>query len=196
MSKFSLKDVGTLREQTGVGILAAKRALQESRGDIQKAIETLRKAGQSIAAGKTSRVTREGTIGYYIHANKKIAALVSLACETDFVARNEKFQELAHNLALHIAAAHPEYLQLEDIPHDVLVHEREIYGEQAKREGKPPAVLDKIVAGKLEKYYEEHCLLKQRFVKQDDLTIEDLITATIQKFGENIQIREFVRFTL
>lgn len=196
MKSVSIQDVAALREQTGVGMMAAKRALEDSGGNFEKAIEALRKAGQKVAASKAHRVTKEGLIGHYVHANGKVAALVAVSCETDFVARSDVFTSLVHDLALHVTAANPTYLQPDDVPAELIAKEREIYREQLASEKKPKAVREKIIEGKLEKYYEEHCLLRQKFVKDDTMTITGLIEGTIQKLGENIRIREFVRMSL
>ncbi len=196
MITIGLAEVARLRELTGVGIVAAKRALEEANGDVDKAIAALRKAGQKVAAGKSARATREGVIGHYVHDNGKVAALVVVACETDFVARSETFQSLVHDLALQVAAMNPIYLKPEDVTGEVLTREREILAEQTSVKRKPKKVIDQIIQGKLEKYFEETCLLRQRWVKDDSLTVSDLITAAVQKLGENIQIREFARLCL
>jgi len=192
----SIQDITDLRERSGVGIAAAKKALEQSGGDLEKAFEELRKSGQKVAASKTSRATNEGLIGHYVHATGKVAALVSVTCETDFVARSEVFQELVHDLALHIAAANPEYVKPEDVPADLLEKERSIYREQVAQTKKPAAIVEQIVAGKLEKFYEERCLVRQKFVKDDSQTITDVVNSAIQKLGENIQIRSFVRLSI
>ncbi|MBI4092388.1 MAG: elongation factor Ts [Candidatus Kerfeldbacteria bacterium] len=196
MKAAHFKDVSRLRERTGVGVLAANQALRAAKGDLDKAVELLRKSGQKVAAGKVSRQTREGAIGHYIHANGKIAVLVVVSCETDFVAKSQPFLELIHNLALHIAAVNPLYVKPEDIPPAILEQERSIYREQTKGMKKPAAMIKKIVDGKLEQYFEESCLLRQKFVKDETQKVADLITAAVQKLGENIQVREFVRLSL
>lgn len=196
MSATNTNDVVKLRESTGVGIVAAKKALDEAGGDLDKALSAIRKSGQKIAATKASRAMREGAIGHYVHANGKVAALVVVTCETDFVARNETFQGLVHDLALHIAAMNPKYLKPGDIPQDVLKREREVFLGQVRGAGKAKSVVEKILEGKLEKFYEETCLVRQRFVKDEVMTITDLLNAAIQKLGENIQIREFIRLSL
>ena len=185
-----------LREETGAGIVDIKQALDAVQGDVTKAQELLRKQGKKVAAKKADRVAREGVIGSYIHANNKIAALVMLTCETDFVARNETFQALAHDLALHVTAANPAYLTPDDIPADVLAKEREIATEQAKAGGKPVAIMEKIVEGKLQKFFDESCLLRQPFVKDDSMTITELLEQTVAKIGEKIEVRRFVRMQL
>lgn len=196
MTAISLDEVARLRELTGVGIVAAKRALQDANGDVDKAITALRKSGQKVAAGKAARATREGAIGHYVHANGKVAALVVVTCETDFVARSETFQTLVHDLALQVAAMNPVYIKPEDVPAAVLVREREIFAEQASGASKPKKVIDQIIQGKLEKFFSEACLLRQRFVKDDALTVSDVINLAIQKLGENIQVREFIRLSI
>lgn len=196
MTMIGLAEVARLRELTGVGIVAAKRALEDANGNVDKAIAALRKAGQKVAAGKAARATGEGVVGHYVHDNGKVAALVAVTCETDFVARSETFQSLVHDLAIQVAAMNPAYLKPEDVPAEVLGREREIFAEQAGGGRKPKKVIDQIIQGKIEKYFSETCLLRQRFVKDDSLTVSDLITAAIQKLGENIQIREFVRLSL
>lgn len=196
MTTISLAEVARLRELTGVGVVAAKRALQGANGDVDKAIAALRKSGQKVAAGKVARATREGVIGHYVHANGKVAALVVVTCETDFVARSETFQTLVHDLVLQVAAMNPVYLKPEDVPAEVLAREREIFAEQASGGGKPKKVIEQIIQGKLEKFFEEACLLQQRFVKDDALTVSDVITIAIQKLGENIQVREFTRLSI
>ncbi len=193
---YATETIKQLRELTGAGIVDVKQALDATDGDLTKATEYLRKQGKKVAMKKAERTTREGVIGSYVHANGKVAALVALACETDFVARNKDFQDLAHDIALHIAAASPEYRSREDVPEDVLAKEREIIGEQLAQEKKPAAVVEKIVEGKLAKYFEEHCLLQQPFVKDDSVTVGELVEAAIAKIGENIEIRDFVRFIL
>lgn len=173
-----------------------KRALDESNGDFNKAIEYLRKQGQEIALKKVGREVKEGLVGFYIHPNQKIGVLVEVLCETDFVARNEEFQSLAKDLAMHIAASDPKYLSPADIPEEVLDKEREIYEVQAKSEGKPPEVLKKVVDGKIAKFAEEVSLLTQPFFKNPQITVRELITQKIAKIGENIKVGKFVRYSL
>lgn len=194
MANIPVQDIQALRERTGVGMMDAKRALEESGGDIDAAITTLRKAGQKVADKKASRATREGVVGVYEHSNKKLVALVAVACETDFVARTEDFQTLAHDLAMHVAAMNPTYLSLEHIPADVRAQEEEIAKTQAA--GKPANVVETIVQGKLKKYAEEHCLLEQKFFKDDTKTVTAIVHEAIQRMGENIQVKEFVRLTV
>lgn len=196
MTPSATQDIVKLREQTGVGMMAAKRALDEAGGDMAKAVAVLRKAGEKIAASKVSRATREGAIGHYLHSNGKVASLVVVSCETDFVARSQPFQNLIHELAVHVAAANPAYVKSDEIPADVLEAERKIYLEQLVREKKPAKMREAIVTGKLKKFYAETCLLDQPFVKDDSMTVAELVQGAIQKLGENIQIRQFVRFAL
>jgi elongation factor Ts len=184
-----------LRTVTGAGVLDCKKALQESGGDFDKAVEILRKKGVASAAKRADRVVTDGTIGHYVHMGGRAAALVEVNCETDFVARTEEFQTLAHDLAMQVVAGRPRYLSKEDIPAEVLEKEREEYRAQADP-GKPENIIERIVEGKLEKFYTEVCLLEQPFIKEDDLTVKDLIAQVIAKTGENIRIRRFVRYEL
>jgi elongation factor Ts len=187
--------VKELREKTGVGFMECKSALQESKGDIEGAITILRKRGLASAAKKSGRETKDGLIGAYIH-NGKIGVMIEVNCETDFVARNPDFQVLVKDLAMHIAASDPRFIRKEDVTEDVLASERDIYREQARTTGKPENVLDKIVEGRMSKYYSESCLLEQPFVKDPSITVRDHIAAHIQKIGENIQVRRFIRYKL
>lgn len=189
-------DIQTLRQQTGVGLMDAKRALEAVDGDVGKAVTHLRKAGQKIAAKKSQRMIKEGVIGSYVHANGKVAALVALGCETDFVARTDDFKGLASEIAMHVAAMAPQYLTPQDIPADVVAAEEAIYREQLKAEGKPAAMLEKILPGKLKKFYRDVCLLHQPYVRDDRQTIQELVTAATSKLGENIQIVSFYRMSL
>ncbi|MBI3596813.1 MAG: translation elongation factor Ts [Nitrospirae bacterium] len=188
--------VKDLREKTGAGILDCQKALTQSGGDVARAIDFLRQKGLATAQKKAGRATNDGLIVSYIHAGNKLGVLLEVNCETDFVAKTDDFQELARGLAMHIAAADPRYLKREEIPSAVLEKEKEIFLAQAKESGKPAAVLDKIVAGRLEKFYAEVCLLEQPFVKDPSITIKDLLGQKIAKFGENISIRRFTRFRL
>ncbi len=186
--------VKELRERTGAGIMDCKRALTEAQGDLTKAIEVLRKTGAIAAAKKSGRAAREGIIGSYVHFGGKIGVLVELNCETDFVASTPEFKDLAKDLAMQVASANPLYVAEEDIPGDVLAREREIYLELAAREGKPQKVLDRVVEGKLKKFFSQVCLLEQPFVKQDDITVKERIQRTVAILGENIVVRRFARF--
>jgi elongation factor Ts len=192
---ISAEMVKELREKTGVGFMECKSALQESKGDVEAAITILRKRGLASAAKKSGRETKDGLIGSYIH-NGKIGVMVEVNCETDFVARNPDFQALVKDLAMHIAASDPRFIRKEDVTEDVLASERDIYREQARATGKPENVLDKIVEGRMSKYYSEACLLEQPFVKDPSITVKDHIAAHVQKIGENIQVRRFVRYKL
>lgn len=192
---ISAELVKELREKTGVGFMECKSALQESNGDLENAITILRKRGLASLAKKSGRETKDGLIGAYIH-NGKIGVMVEVNCETDFVARNPEFQTLVKDLAMHIAASDPRFVRKEDVTDDVLAKEREIYAEQARSSGKPENVLDKIVEGRMSKYYAEACLLEQPFVKDTAICVRDHIAAHIQKIGENIQVRRFVRYRL
>jgi elongation factor Ts len=191
----SAEKVKELREKTGVGFMECKSALQEANGDVEAATTILRKKGLASAAKKAGRETKEGLIGTYVH-NGKIGVMVEVNCESDFVARNADFQTLVKDIAMHIAASDPRFIRKEDVTEDILVKEREIYKEQARATGKPENVLDKIVEGRMSKFYSEMCLLEQPFVKEPNLTVKDHVAAHIQKIGENIQIRRFIRYKL
>ena len=185
--------VKELRERTGAGFSDCRAALLETGGDIEKAISVLRKKGQAAAAKKAQREASEGLVGHYINAGGKIGVIVEVNCESDFVARTDAFQQLCHDVAMHIAALDPRYVRREDVTPDMLEKEREIYGEQARATGKPDAVIEKIVAGKMEKFYEENCLYEQHFIKDESVTVGELINQHIAKLGENITVRRFVR---
>lgn len=193
---ISAENVKQLREQTGAGMMDAKQALIEAGGDVNKALEVLRKRGQTIASKKSTRQVKEGYIGVYLHSNGKVGAMVELLCETDFVARNEDFQNLAKELAMQVAAMNPSYLSPEDVPDEIKVKEKEIYRAEMKNAGKPAEVLEKIVEGKLDKFYSQHCLLRQNYIKDDNLTVEKLLTQNIAKIGENIKIGKFYRLSI
>ena len=193
MAEITAQMVKELREATGAGVLDCKKALQDSNGDFDAAVEILRKKGLASAAKKASRDTNEGMIGTYVHAGAKVAGMVALSCETDFVARTEQFQQLARDIAMHVVAARPQWLRREDVPADVIGREKEIYREQMAGSGKPPQVVDKIVEGKLDKWYTEVCLLEQPFVKDSDQTIQNLLTDAVAALGENIRISRFAR---
>jgi len=185
-----------LRELTGAGINDVKAALEEAGNDEAKAVEILRKKGEKIAAKRSTRETGEGLVDCYMHSNGKLGVLVSVACETDFVALNEEFKNFVHEIALQVAATEPRYLSPENVPAEEVEKEKEIYREQLKNEGKPAEMIEKILAGKLQKFYSEICLLKQPYVKDDKITIEKLLQEVIAKTGENIQIKEFIRISL
>ncbi len=193
---ISAQQVKELREKTGAGMMDCKKALEASGGDTEKAIAWLREKGLAKAQKRAGKTTAEGWIGSYIHSNGKIGVMVEIKCETDFVAKSERFQELAKDIAMQIAATNPLCLTPEDIPQDILAKEKEIYLNQAKEEGKPEHIAEKIVEGRLKKYYKEVCLLEQPFIKDDSKTIADLINETVAVLGENIQIGRFVRLAL
>ena len=186
--------VKELREKSGAGMMDCKKALAACGGDLEKAMTELRKAGLAEAQKKSARVTKEGLVEAYIHGGGKIGVLVEVGVETDFVSRSDKFKEFCHDLALQVAATAPRWVRREDVPESVLANEAEIYAEQAK--GKPEAVVNKIIAGKLEKFFQENCLMEQAFVKEPDRSIEQLRTDLIGVIGENVEVRRFVRFQL
>lgn len=188
--------VKELREKTGAGILDCQKALQESANNIDKAIDYLRQKGLAAAQKKAGRETNEGTISAYIHPGNRIGVLVEVNCETDFVARNDEFQAFVKDLALQIAASSPSFVKREDVPPDLIEKEKKIYLAQAKEMGKPEAAWPKIVEGKLEKFYQESCLLEQAFIKDPAVSIKDLVAQKIAKIGENINIRRFTRYQL
>ncbi len=190
------KLIAQLRSLTGAGIVDCQKALTESNGDYDKAVDLLRTRGQKVAANKGSRETHEGLVHCYTHANNKVGAMVEVLCETDFVARNEDFIAFAHDLVLQIVATNPLYLRPEDVPAEMVDRERAVYAEQLAAESKPEEMKEKIITGKLNKFYQEICLLKQPFIKDDSVTIEELVTRQIAKIGENIQIRRFSRFAI
>lgn len=193
---ISTSTIKELREKTGVGIMDCKTALSECNGDIDKAIDYLRKKGIATAKKRGGRVTSQGQVQSYIHAGGKIGVLVEANCETDFTGKTEDFTNFVKDIAIQVAATSPVAIDRESVPADVLEKEKEIYASQAKASGKPEKVLDKIVEGKLTKFYSEACLLEQPFVKNPDITVQDLLNELIAKTGENIVIRRFVRFQL
>ena len=190
----SAQQVKELRDRTGAGFTACREALVEGDGDVERAINILRKKGQAAAAKKAQRATSEGLVSSYIHAGGKIGVLIEMNCESDFVARTDEFQRLCHDVAMHIAALDPRFLRRDEVTQETLDREREIYKEQAKATGKPEAVIEKIVSGKMEKFYEENCLYEQHFIKDEGMTVKELIDHTIAKIGENIAVRRFMRF--
>jgi len=194
MADITAALVKDLRERTGAGMMECKKALVATNGDMGEAEVWLRKQGIASAAKKATRATRQGLIGSYIHAGGQLGVMVEVNCESDFVARTGDFKELVHDLAMHIAAADPQYLRREDVPAGVLEKEKEIARDRARNEGKPEKILDRIVEGRLTKFYEEVCLLEQPFVKEATLTIEQVVKMKIAKLGENISIARFVRF--
>jgi len=188
--------VKELRERTTAGVLDCRSALEQTEGDLDQAVELLRKKGLAAAEKKADRVTREGMIGSYVHTGSKVAALVEVGCETDFVARTEEFQRLARDLAMQVVAARPDVVRPEDLDPDVVERKKILFGEEAEAQDKPAAVIERIVEGRMEKYYQEVCLLKQAFIKDDGLTIEDLLKENIAKFGQNIVVRHFARLEI
>ncbi len=192
----TMEQVKELRAATGAGIMDCKNALVEANGDFDKAVEILRKKGLAKAAKRASREASEGVIELYSHGNGRVGVMVEVNCETDFVARSEAFRKLAHEIALQIAAMSPQYVSEKDIPEEVLEHERSIAREQALREGKPEKIVDRIVEGRLKKFKDEVCLLNQAYIRDDKMTIADLLNQNIAAIGENIVIRRFVRWEL
>lgn len=186
--------VKTLRERSGAGFSDCRAALQETKGDLEAAISILRKRGQAAAQKKAQRQASEGAIGSYIHAGGRIGVLIEVNCESDFVARTDEFQRLCHALAMHVAALDPRFVRREEIPADVLEREREKYRAEARAAGKPDHIQEKIVAGKLEKFFEESCLYEQHFIKDESVTIREMIEQMVAKVGENITLRRFSRF--
>src|SRR5579872_3394726 len=193
-ANVSAQMVKDLRDRTGAGFNACREALIESGGDVEQAINILRKKGQAAAQKKAQRATSEGLVGHYIHAGGKIGVLVEVNCESDFVARTEDFKELVHDIAMHIAASDPKYVRKEDVTEADFAREKEIFLDQAVKSGKPQHIAEKMVAGKMEKFYEEVCLLEQPFIKDQTVSIAQLIATKIGKLGENIAVRRFARF--
>ena len=196
MAEITAALVKELRERTGAGMMDCKKALSATDGDLEKAIDFLREKGLAAAAKKAGRVAAEGLVEAYIHGGGRIGVLVDVNCETDFVAKTDAFKELVKDIAMHIAATNPSYLKREEVPTAELEHEQAVLAEQARNEGKPEKIIEKMVAGRIEKYYKEVCLMEQPFVKDPDKTISDLITESIAKIGENISIRRFTRYQL
>jgi elongation factor Ts len=194
VSKISAETVKKLRDQTGAGFMECKSALVETDGDLEKAVTVLRKRGQAAAQKKADRTTSEGIVSSYIHAGGKIGVLIELSCETDFVAKTQDFQALAKDMAMQVAAANPGWVRREDVPEDVLAGEREILKSQAEQSGKPASVMDKIVEGRLNKYFSERVLMEQPFIKDSDMTVQEYITSKIAVLKENIQVRRFTRY--
>jgi elongation factor Ts len=193
---ISAKDVSELRGLTGAGMMDCKKALQDTNGDMEKAVDLLRQKGMARAEKRADRTAKEGVLGSYMHFNGKVAVLVEVNCETDFVARTEDFKALAKDLALHIASAKPLAVTVEEMPADVVEREKAIYDAQVAESGKPEQVRAKIVEGKLRKFYEEHVLMEQKFVKDDSKTIGELVKEVSGKLGENVLVRRFARFEL
>ena len=192
--EISANMVKDLREKTGAGMMDCKKALAEAEGNFEKAVDYLRQKGLATAAKRAGRVASEGQIGSYVHAGGKIGVMVEVNCETDFVAKTDDFQVFAKDIAMHIAASSPLYIQRENVPPEVLERERGIYRVQARETGKPEKIIEKIVDGKLEKYFGEVCLLEQPFIKDPDMTVQDLLNGLIGKLGEKIEVRRFSRF--
>ncbi|MFQ5794633.1 MAG: translation elongation factor Ts [Candidatus Bipolaricaulia bacterium] len=191
-TKIPIETIKQLRTETGIGYMDCKRALEQSDGDIEKAKELLRREGQELISGHAH--VSEGRIDSYIHHNGKVGTLVEIDCETDFAANSDPFREFIRNIALHIASSAPQYISPEDIPEEELERERSIYREQAEQEEKPEHIIDRIVEGKLKRYYEQVCLLRQAYVKDPDIKVEELLSEIASQLGENVVIRRFVRF--
>jgi len=191
---ISANQVKELREKTGAPMMDCKQALTEAKGDMEQAVVLLRKKGVSVAAKKATRVTSEGSVASYIHAGGKIGVLVEVNCESDFVARTEDFKDLVHDIAMHIAASDPKFIRKEDVTPEAYEREKDIYRAQAAQTGKPAQVIEKIVEGKMSKFYEEVCLYEQPFIKDQTVSISQLIASKIGKLGENISVRRFARF--
>lgn len=193
---FTAQDVKTLRERTGCGMMDCKNALVETNGDMEKAIDFLREKGMAKAAKKAGRIAAEGIVDSYIHMGGKIGVLLEINCETDFVARGEQFKELSHDICLHIAAANPSYLTKEEVPAEVIEREKAVLKAQALEEGKPAQIVEKMVEGRIKSFYDDNCLLNQKFVKDPSKTIEQLVVEATATIGEKIAIRRFVRFEM
>ncbi len=196
MAEVTSSQVKELRERTGAGMMDCKKALTECNADMDKAIDFLREKGLAAAAKKEGRIAAEGIVEAYIHGGGRIGVLLELNCETDFVSRGDEFKQLAKDIAMQIAAAKPLYVNKEDVPADVVAHEREIFRAQALNEGKPEKIVDKMVDGRIEKFYKEVCLVEQPFIKDPDVLVKDLVMAKIAKIGEKIAIRRFARYEL
>ena len=196
MVTISAVMVKQLREQTGAGIMDCKEALSECGGDVSKAVDFLRKKGLATAAKRAGRATTEGIVESYIHMDSKLGVLVEINCETDFVAKNDDFKEFAKNIAMHITATNPVSIRQEDVPEETIDKEKEIYRGQVLEMGKPEKIVDKIVEGKVKKYFKDNCLMNQAYVRDPNITIEDLLNETVAKIGENIIIKRFARFKI
>jgi len=193
---ITAQQVKELRDRTGIGMMECKEALQECGGDIEKAIEILRKKGHARAQEKADRQAADGAVGSYIHANDRLGVLIEVNCETDFVARNDEFKELVKNLAMQVAASNPTYISSEDVPAEIIDREKEIIKAQIQDTKKPPQIIEQIIEGKLKKFFEEVCLLDQPYIRDDKIKVRDLVNSHIAKFGENIKIRRFARFEI
>ena len=196
MAEITAVMVKELRDKSGAGMMDCKKALQETDGNIEKSIELLRKKGIAAAEKRADRAANEGRIESYIHPGSKLGVIVEINCETDFVAKTDNFKNFAHDIAMHVAASSPRYINREDVDQESIDKEMEIYKDQAKSQGKPEAIIEKIAAGKLDKFYSEICLMEQPFVKDPNITIKDLLTETISKLGENITITRFSRLKI
>lgn len=196
MAEISAKMVKELRDRTGAGMMDCKKALKEVNGDVDKAIDYLREKGLAAAAKKSGRITAEGLVSSYIHGEGRIGVLVEVNCETDFVAKTDEFKELVKDIAMQVAAAKPEYVTREEVPAEAVEHEKEVLKAQALNEGKPEHIVEKMIQGRIDKYFKEICLLEQPFIKDPDVTVQQLVTEKIAKIGENISVRRFVRFEL
>ena len=193
---YTANDVKTLRERTGAGMMDCKNALVECNGDMEKAVDYLREKGIAKAAKKAGRIAAEGIVDSYIHMGGKVGVLLEVNCETDFVARGDQFKALVHDIAMHIAASKPEYLAPEDVPAEVLEHDKDILRAQAREEGKPEAIIERMVEGRIKSYYEDNCLLNQKFVNDTSKTIGELVIEATAQIGEKIAVRRFVRFEM
>lgn len=196
MAAISMDQVKQLRAETGAGVLDCRKALESTNGDYEKAVAMLREKGLAAAAKKADRVALMGIIGHYVHTGAQVASLVEVNCETDFVARTDQFQALARDIAMQVVAARPQYLSREDIPADVIAQKKETYRAEFQDTDKPENVIDRIVEGKLEKFFQETVLLEQPFIKDDSLTIRDLLTQAVARLGENIKVRRFMCYEL
>ncbi len=194
--KITSQMVKELRDKTNAGMMDCKRALGETEGDLEKAVDLLRQKGLAVAAKRADRVTSEGVVECYIHAGSKLGVMVEVGCETDFVAKTDDFQAFAKDIAMHVAAVSPVSVTREEVPAEMVEREKEIYINQAKESGKPDNIIEKIVSGKIEKFLSEICLMDQKFVKNPDLTIQDLLNELIAKMGENISVKRFARFQI
>ncbi|MBR6737339.1 MAG: translation elongation factor Ts [Clostridia bacterium] len=196
MASFTMEDIKVLRERTGAGMMDCKNALQENNGDMEQAVTYLREKGIAKAAKKAARIAAEGLVDSYIHMGGRVGVLLEVNCETDFVARGDQFKELVHDIALHIAAANPSYVTKEEVPAEVIENEKAILRQQAIEEGKPANIVDRMVEGRIKTYYEDNCLLCQKFVKDPSKTIETLVTEATAVIGEKISVRRFVRYEM
>ncbi len=194
--KITSQMVKELRDKTNAGMMDCKRALEETEGDLEKAVDLLRQKGLSVAAKRADRATSEGNIECYVHAGGKLAVMVEVGCETDFVAKTDDFLAFSKDIAMHIAAVGPLAISREEVPQDMVERERDIYVNQAKEAGKPENIIDKIVTGKVDKYVAENCLMEQKFIKNPDLTVQDMLNELIAKMGENISVKRFARYQL